>query len=229
MLIILPPSETKAFGGDGTPLDFERLSFPSLNPNRREIAAVLQELDVDEAIAALKISEKLRPEAEENTRLFTGPTAPALLRYTGVLYDALDAQTLSDKAWDQLAIGSALFGVIRAHDMIPFYRLSGGTKLHGATMKSRWGTAITDALNAENEFIIDLRSGTYQTLGKVKDAITVRVENAEGKVISHFNKFYKGQLAREIAGTDASSIEDILDTPGFNFKGVQGNEITMVV
>lgn len=229
MLIILPPSETKAFGGDGAPLNFESLSFPSLNPNRQEIVDVLQQYDVDGAMKVLKISEALRAEAEENTKLTTGPTMPALYRYTGVLYDALDAKTLSDKAWDQLAIGSALFGVIRARDMIPFYRLSGGTKLNDATMKSRWGKSITEALNAEDDFIIDLRSGTYQTLGKVEDAVTVRVENAEGKVISHFNKFYKGQLAREIAGKDISSIDDILATPGFNFKEVNGNQITMVV
>ena len=229
MLIILPPSETKAFGGDGDPLEFGSLSFPSLNPHRQKIADVLRKYNVDDAMKVLKISEALRGEAEENTKLLSGPTMPALYRYTGVLYDALDAKTLSEKAWDQLAIGSALFGVVCARDMIPFYRLSGSTKLNDATMKSRWGKSITEALETEDEFIVDLRSGTYQTLGKVKHAVTVRVENAEGKVISHFNKFYKGQLAREIAGKDIESIDDILATPGFNFKEVTGNQITMVV
>lgn len=229
MLIILPPSETKAFGGDGPALNLASLSFPSLQENRENIVGVLRNYDVDEAMKALKISETLRPEAEENTKLLTGPTMPALYRYTGVLYDALDAKTLSEKAWDQLAIGSALFGVVRARDMIPFYRLSGGTKLDDATMKSRWGKSITQALEAENDFIIDLRSGTYQTLGKVKDAVTVRVENSEGKVISHFNKFYKGQLAREIADKDITSIDDIMDTPGFKFTEVNGKQLTMVV
>src|SRR5699024_11302331 len=103
-------------------------------------------------------------------------TMPALFRYTGVLYDALDAKTLSDKAWDQLAIGSALFGVVRSRDMIPFYRLSGGTKLYDATMKSRWGYSTPKALEAADDFIIDLRSGTYQALGRVISAVTVRVE-----------------------------------------------------
>lgn len=37
MLIILPPSETKAAGGDGSPLDFATLSFPMLNPTRENI------------------------------------------------------------------------------------------------------------------------------------------------------------------------------------------------
>ena len=56
-------------------------------------------------------------------------TTPAILRYTGVLYDALSAGTLPNEALQRLAIGSALFGVVRAGDLIPHYRLSGDTKL----------------------------------------------------------------------------------------------------
>ena len=85
MLIILPPSETKDHGGTGHALDFAQLSFPGLNETRREIAAELQSLSVDEAMKVLKLSEKLRGEAESNQGLFTTPTMPAVLRYTGCL------------------------------------------------------------------------------------------------------------------------------------------------
>ena len=60
MLIILPPSETKDHGGTGHALDFAQLSFQGLNETRREIAAELQSLSVDEAMKVLKLSEKLR-------------------------------------------------------------------------------------------------------------------------------------------------------------------------
>ena len=60
MLIILPPSETKAHGGSGAPLNWEELSFPALNPIRQEIAAELSSLPLDEAQKVLKLSEKLR-------------------------------------------------------------------------------------------------------------------------------------------------------------------------
>ena len=143
MLIILPPSETKAHGGNGAALNWDGLSFPALNPIRREIAAELQSLDVDEALEVLKISEKLRAEAESNRQLETSPTMPALERFTGVLYDALDAPSLPPEARRYLAVGDALFGLVRADDPIPHYRLSGGTKLGGRTLKSRWGTAIS--------------------------------------------------------------------------------------
>lgn len=234
MLIILPPSETKSHGGDGAPLDWAQLSFPDLNVARRAIARDLVALsaDTDASLAVLGISEALREEVASNAELLTSPTMPAILRYTGVLYDALDAVSLPKSAWERLTVGSALFGVVAAGDPIPRYRLSGGTKLPeggaeagsaGAapTMKARWGEAITRALEeveARDGLVVDLRSGAYQQLGKLRSAITVRVESVQAdgsrKVVSHFNKHYKGQLARVLATCDQADeeitgIEDI--------------------
>lgn len=221
MLIVLPPSETKTHGGSGKPLVFHHLSYPSLTKARQAILADLQALEVDEALKVLGISEKLRPEAESNRALETNPTMPAIFRYSGVLYDALDAATLPEKALERLAIGSALFGIVHATDPIPHYRLSGGTKLptkNGElpTMKARWGTSISEALIDVNQLVIDLRSGTYQQLGRVKDAVTVRVESVmddgSRKVVSHFNKHYKGELARVLALSEkeAHTAKDVM-------------------
>ncbi|MGX4760910.1 peroxide stress protein YaaA [Corynebacterium minutissimum] len=239
MLIILPPSETKAQGGNGAALNWDGLSFPALNPIRREIAAELQSLDIDEALEVLKISEKLRAEAESNRQLETSPTMPALERFTGVLYDALDAPSLPPEARRYLAVGDALFGLVRADDPIPHYRLSGGTKLGGRTLKSRWGTAISDELRAlaAEELVIDMRSGTYQQLGKLKEAATVRVESVQEdgsrKVVSHFNKHYKGELARVLAlhGSEVESIDDaarIAEAAGMSTE-LRGSELVLVV
>ncbi|MDY3126903.1 MAG: peroxide stress protein YaaA [Corynebacterium sp.] len=232
MLIILPPSETKASGGDNPPLDFDSLSYPALNSIRAGIASQLSQMPIDVAMSTLGLSEKLRDEARANTELLTSPTMPALLRYTGVLFDALSAATLPSSAWDHLVIGSALFGVVGARDLIPRYRLSGSTKLGGKTLKSLWKSAISDELDS-HDFVVDLRSGVYQQLGKTA-AVTVRVENRDGKVISHFNKHYKGELARELALHPVSSVAEIQDLPGFNFKPdvvVRGKqqELTLVV
>lgn len=240
MLIILPPSETKAHGGSGAPLNWEELSFPALNPIRQEIAAELSSLPLDEAQKVLKLSEKLRGEAESNRELASSPTMPALERFTGVLYDALDSSTLPPAARQHLAVGDALFGLLRADDLIPHYRLSGGTKLGGKTLKSRWGTAITDELRAlidAHEFLIDMRSGTYQQLGKLKEASTVRVESVQEdgsrKVVSHFNKHYKGELARVLAlqGESVSSLEDaarVAQQAGMSTE-LRDNELVFVV
>lgn len=208
MLIVLPPSETKRAGGTGSPLELDRLSFASLNPVRAQIAKDLSALPVDRAIEVLKISARLRAEAQANTELFSSPTMPAIERYTGVLFDALDAASLPAAARSRITIGSALFGVVAAHDLIPHYRLSGTTKLPRPdgttpTMKARWTPLLTEALSGCDGLIVDLRSGAYQQLGPVPGALTVRVESVRPdgsrKVVSHFNKRYKGQLARALA------------------------------
>ncbi|MCS4536313.1 peroxide stress protein YaaA [Corynebacterium sp. HS2168-gen11] len=223
MLIILPPSETKAHGGHGTPLDFSTLAFPELSPIREDIAADLAALDEDEALIVLKISEKLRREAASNRMVLHSPTMPAIERFTGVLYDALDASSLDTAARSRLVIGDAFFGLVMAEDCIPHYRLSGSTKLPrrtsrepAPTMKRRWGTAIYDVLHTYEGLIVDLRSGTYQQLGKAPQAFTVRVESIQPdgsrKVINHFNKHYKGVLARVLAQAEkpAQNQDDII-------------------
>ena len=73
---------------------------------------------------------------------------PALHRYTGVLYDALDFASMrgvaAERAAARLAVGSALFGLIRATDPIPGYRLSAGSMLPGrGTMAAFWRPTST--------------------------------------------------------------------------------------
>lgn len=228
MLIVLPPSETKAPGGT----DAERqLSFPPLDPVRTSLLDALTATDVDTMMRELKIPAGKRAEAEENLALRSAPVMPAIQRYTGVLYDALDAASLSTDALSRLAVGSALFGVVRAGDLIPRYRVSGGSKLGGKTMKAWWGSAVTKVL-AEEDFVVDMRSGAYQQLGPVPGALTVRVEQAAtGKVVSHFNKQYKGELARALAPHDAASAEDVSDiaaAAGFDVA-LDGTLLTMRV
>lgn len=165
---------------------------------------------------------------DRNADLWLSPTRPAIERYTGVLYDALDHASLTKagktKATERLAIGSALFGVVRAADAIPAYRLSGGSKLPGmATLASIWKPELSPALDAVDDFVIDLRSGVYQQLGPVRSAVTATVmtEQPDGsrKVVSHFNKHYKGLMARELVRTrrnvrDVNGLAAVLSDAG---------------
>lgn len=210
MLVLLPPSETKSDGGKGAPLDLGELSLPKLTATRELLVSALVELaaDVEASSVALGLSAGQADEIARNAGLWTSPTRPALERYTGVLFDALDAKSLTRaqkaKAYGRLAIGSALFGVVRAGDPIPAYRLSGGSKLPGmGTLQSLWRPDLTSALVAEADgLVVDLRSGTYQQLGPVPGAViaTVLTEKPDGSrsVVSHFNKHHKGLLARAL-------------------------------
>ncbi|MET8994412.1 peroxide stress protein YaaA [Amycolatopsis sp. Hca4] len=215
MLVLLPPSETKADGGRGGPLDLGALSYPELNPTRAKLADALAELaaDVPASIAVLGITERQVGEVERNARLWTSPTMPALRRYTGVLYDALDVKSFTraglEKAHRRLAVTSSLFGVVSATDPIPAYRLSGGNSLPAlGTVRGLWKPVLEPVLQGVEGLVVDLRSGTYSAFAKLRpDAVTVRVvtENAHGErvTVSHFNKAYKGRLARVLAATRA--------------------------
>ncbi|MEV6768251.1 peroxide stress protein YaaA [Nocardia sp. NPDC051030] len=211
MLVLLPPSETKSDGGSGGPLNLDTLAMPQLTAVRDKLVTELTKLaaNPDASRSALGLGKGADAEIARNAALRSSPTRAALDRYTGVLYDALDAPGFTKaqraKADARLAIGSALFGVIRAGDPIPAYRLSGGSKLPGLpTLQSVWKQVLPQALRAETDgqLIVDLRSGTYQNLGRIPGAVTATVltERPDGSrtVVSHFNKHHKGLLARAL-------------------------------
>ena len=216
MQVLLPPSETKAPGGDGPPLRLDALTHPALTPLRAELCDELVELagDAPAARAALGLSPRQDAELERNAVLWTAPTAPALHRYTGVLYDALEAASLRGagavRARSRLAVASALFGLVAATDPIPAYRLSAGSALPGrGTLTAAWRPLLEPVLAAvaAEHLVVDLRSGSYAALARVPGAVTVDVlaEHPDGRrtTISHSNKAHKGRLARLLATTRA--------------------------
>lgn len=240
MLVLLPPSETKAIGGEGAPLDLDALSFPELNPVRDKLVSALADLakDTEASLKALDISERQVDEVQRNAELRTSGTTPALLRYTGVLYDNLDFTTLKkadqERAYQRLAIASALFGAIRGGDSVPAYRLSGGSTLpsHGS-LRTLWKPVLEPVLREADEFVVDLRSGAYSSLAKVPHAVVVRVVTSEGKVVSHFNKAHKGRLARVLASSraepsDAAGVAAIARRAGMRVER-KGNALEIIL
>jgi len=210
VLVLLPPSETKAVGGDGPPLDLDALTAPELNPTRELLVTALEKLatDVPASLAALGLSERQVGEVERNAELRVSPTAPALRRYTGVLYEALGAHAFTRaqraRADRRLAVASALFGIVRAGDPIPAYRLSGGTVLPGlGGLRPIWRAGLSATLSTVDDLVLDLRSGPYAGLAEVPHAVTVRVVTEDGAgrrlTVSHFNKAHKGRLAAALA------------------------------
>ena len=244
MLVLLPPSATKHPGGDGAPLDLATLTAPELTPVRTEIAEALVKLadDVAASRTALGLSPNQDDEVARNAALWTSPTLPAVRRYTGVLYDALDIASMTRaqraRADHRLAVGSALFGLLRATDPVPAYRLSAGSNLPGLpTLRALWRPALTPVLSALDDLVVDLRSGSYAALAPVPGAVTVEVlsERADGSraVVSHFNKAHKGRLARLLATTraepdDAVRLRGLLRRAGLHVEH-RGNRLTLVV
>ena len=245
MLVLLPPSETKADGGDGPPLDLGALTAPELTAVRTELVEHLGKLadDVPAARAALGLSPKQDDEIARNAALWTSPTMPAVLRYTGVLYDALDARSMTRaqraRASRRLAVGSALFGLLAADDAVPAYRLSAGSQLPGRpTLRSLWKPALGPVLAGIDDLVVDLRSGSYAALAPVAGAVTVDVlsERPDGSrsVVSHFNKAHKGRLARLLATStaepdDVVRLRRLLRRAGLHVEHDGGTHLALVV
>ncbi|GJO49950.1 peroxide stress protein YaaA [Mycobacterium marinum] len=246
MIVLLPPSETKRGGGDGPPLRLEKLANPGLGALRAALVGELVDLAADPPACrtALGVSPSQDAEIARNAALRTAPTLPALRRYTGVLYDALDVDSLrgaeAKRARARLAIGSALFGLLRADDQVPAYRLSATSKLPAKpTLAARWKPLLEPLLAelAAQDLIVDLRSGSYVALGPTSGAIHVKVlaEHPDGRrtVVTHFNKAYKGRLARILASTraeptDAAAVAAVARRAGMQVER-SGNELTLVV
>ena len=245
MLVLLPPSETKHSGGDGAPLDLGSLSAPVLTPVREELVDALVELarDGPASRAALGLSAAQVDQIAWNAALRTSSTLPALARYTGVLYDALDVPTLPRaqraRAGRRLAIGSALFGLLGGDDPVPAYRLSAGSSLPGRPpLPALWRPVLSPVLGGLDELVVDLRSGAYAALAPAPGAVTVRVvsQRPDGarSVVSHFNKAHKGRLARLLATTTAepdnvSRLRTLLRRAGLHVEHDGDAALTLVV
>lgn len=211
MLILLPPSEGKTPALRGPAVDWPSLSFPELNPYRAKVLEALGTVSSHrDALALLGVGASLREDVERNTRLHAEPAAPAHSIYSGVLYDALGYRSLTPaqrrKADASVLVVSALWGAIRFGDSVPAYRLSMATALPDVgRLASFWKAQLGDALRAaaREHLLVDCRSSTYAAAWAPPPQQTVSVNvltEAGGvrKVVSHFAKHTRGELARHL-------------------------------
>jgi hypothetical protein len=260
VLILLPPSEGKTSPRRGRSLDLADLSFPQLTATRESLLTALVDLCVEGADGGLDVAAGvlgLGPTQVDlvqlNGRLRSAPTARADHVYTGVLYDALDAPTLSAaakrRAGTRLAVTSSLFGIVRPGDRIPAYRLSGDTALPSlgpvaALWRETLGAAAEEAVG--DGLLVDLRSTTYAAFWRPPAALAPRVAtvrvlheaNGKRQVVSHFNKATKGRLVRAVLEEGGSprtpaAFADLLRDLGWKVEegepGRKGTQLDVVV
>jgi len=187
MLILLPPSEGKAQPESGKKLNLAKLSFAEFLTNSRK-AQITESIDIEHCLPAYQI-------------------------YTGVLYQALGYETLSQAARNRadksVVIVSALLGAIRLSDPIPSYKKKLKT--------SEWKGVVTAALDSLNDgVVIDCRSSTYAGVWKPNPANTVairvfQITNGNRSVITHMSKKYRGEVARLLlkASSTAKNSADV--------------------
>jgi len=240
LLVLLPPSETKRPGGVGVSIDKLAIIWAALDPARVEIFSRLDVLleSPETAIRSLKLGNKPDHALEAMATLQTSPTMPAIERYSGVLFEALDYTTLSEKAKTrverQLFIQSALFGLLPATEMIPDYKFSATAKMEGLSLKSLWNQAHEAVWPRMVGPILDMRSESYRSLAPIppRESYFVEVLDAKsGRALNHFNKKAKGAFARkamELGIESVSDVPEIAKAAGFKAK-LDGSRVLFII
>jgi len=231
-VVLLPPSEGKASGGTRPAWRPGSTSFPELDARRQEVIAALARAVADGpgAATAKLLGVKgvaLEAAVKADLDVATAPTRPAIERYTGVLYDALDAASLPPpvrrRLRAQVVVFSGLWGLVQPGDLIPDYKLKMGASLPGTgKLATWWRPAITEALAplVQGRVVWDLLPNEHAAAwaptppgsglpGAPKAIIDVRfldeAEPAGGErrftTVSHWNKLLKGALVRHVLDT----------------------------
>jgi cytoplasmic iron level regulating protein YaaA (DUF328/UPF0246 family) len=207
MLVLLPPSEGKARPEEGELLDLDALAFAAELGERRT-----------------ELLEAFDPGLRE------APVAPAAEVYTGVLFKRLQLPELPEATRGQVLIASALWGVVRPDDRIPYYKLPPKTRLEGiGPLTAYWRPALAEALPDERgDLVVDMRSAAYATAWKPKRAtlLAVRAFSESGgrrKAVSHMAKAVRGDVARVLLEakkppTDPEGAAAITEAAGFTVE-----------
>jgi hypothetical protein len=225
-VILLPPSEGKALGGSGVPWKLGAMAIDLDDRRRKVIAALATAMRGTEAERAklLGVSGRTLADASAADRqVLKTPTLPAIERYTGVLYDALDHGSLTPTQRTRLAasavIISGLWGAVLPADPVPAYRLKMSAVLPRlGKLSTWWREPLTDA-------VVELADGRpiWNLLPKEHDAawappddreqFVVRFldRQADGSlvVVSHDNKSLKGALVRYLVAHPTARPADL--------------------
>jgi len=244
MLILLPPSEGKAAPVKGASLDLDSLVFAAQLGAKR--AALLDALERLAAAPRKSAAEKLgvsagqADEVEVGATLRSSPAAPAAEVYTGVLYDRLGLPGLPAAARRRVLIASALWGVVRPGDRIPYYRFSAKARLPRIGAPAAfWRPALAEAMPDEDgDLVVDMRSGAYAAAWKPRHStlLGVRAFTESGgkrKVVSHMAKAVRGDVSRALlrarkAPADPTGAAEVAAAAGFEVE-LNGSNLDVIV
>jgi uncharacterized protein len=235
MLILLPPSEGKATPPAGEqPVDLDSLAFAAeLDERRAALLDALERLGTVATARALKqlaISKGQVEDIAVDAALRAAPAAPAGEIYSGVLYDRLRLPQLPARARRRVLIASALWGVVRPEDRIPYYRFSAKARLARIGPPATWWRdALAAAMPDEpGDLIVDMRSAAYAAAWKPRQATLLAVrafgeDHGERKPVSHVAKAVRGDVARALllakeAPVDAGGAAAVAREAGFEVE-----------
>ncbi|HDZ5086354.1 TPA: peroxide stress protein YaaA [Campylobacter jejuni] len=227
MKILFSPSESKNENCKQNPINENSFIFKELFPYRMEALKHYEEFIKSATLQNLQELFGIKNENEIDKfkqDLKTAPTEQAITLYSGVSYEYLNFKALDKKSQayilENTLIFSNLFGVVRASDILPFYKFKQGAKIGNFAIEKFYKEHFSKALDQylENEEILDLRAGFYDKFYTPKKKIYTYKFIKNGKVISHFAKAYRGILLSISAKNQARSNKELLENLPLNLK-----------
>jgi uncharacterized protein len=220
VFVLLPPSEGKApddpaqagprAAGNRRRGSWDPASgrFGALASKRAEVADALAGASGGDRRLLGVGGEHLEAARVANAALVGAPTLPAWRRYTGVVWAHLDAAERR-----RILVVTALHGVVRGDDPVPYYRLKMSANLPPLGKLSAWwrdDLSATIDMALRRSFVVDLLPLEHRAAWHPSAASGVRVElvDPSGASGGHLAKAAKGRLARAILRDGI----DVLDT-----------------
>ncbi len=225
MKILIPPSEGKA---KVRPLDIlfkdTNFEFAKYTQQIVDLLCLIENEDLTSVYGTTQ--EKAMMFHRQNQDAFNSKCVPAIERYTGVVYNHIEWNTLSKKSKNymqkHILIFSGLFGLLTPETLIPDYKL----KMNVLSLKSLWGPIISNYLKDE-DIIFDLLPQVHRKAYK-PNKNTIQIDflvQSKGKTSAagHFGKAVKGQFIRFLAQNQITKINDFkaFEYDGFKWNGKQ--------
>lgn len=216
LIILIPPSEGKAPGGNLPPLK-------KVSPPVRHVIDQFAGLSTSQWSKTLGLKAKaLEAAIAANTSILKSPTLPAIERYTGVVYSAIDFPTLRAKAKtffnNHVRIVSGVFGLVHPQDPIPDYKLA----INKLKADAHWRPFNAKALSGA--YVLDLlpkahKKAVAYTQGREIDFVVEK--NGKKMPAGHQGKHIKGRFIRylcEQGKCDEAVLKGFCED-GFKWRG----------
>ena len=219
MKILLAPAETKKDGGILPPYCQDNFYFKSIHNARDKVVQnyinFIQDKSLEELSKWFGI-KNLNECKKYSQSILTKPTMKAIQRYTGVAFDALAYNDLGLKEQNycdkNIILFSNLFGVLKADDLIPNYKYKQGATLDKIDVIKHYKETIKESLdNYLGDEIVDLRASYYDKFYKPSAPTITYKFLKNGKVVSHWAKYYRGLIVKELAKADITSFSQLVN------------------
>ena len=217
LFILIPPSEGKNSGGTDNSL--KNISQPVC-----KMIDTLQSYSGDwEKLLGVK-GKALQKVIQINKEILTSPTMPAIERYSGVVYKAIDYASLNTKAKKffntHVRIVSAVFGLVSPDDLIPNYKL----KIDKLSAQKFWNEILM--AHVQNNFCFNLLPKAHQKAITPSNNLNIDfVVKKNGKIIhaGHKGKHIKGRFIRWLCENQITAVDkfDGFKEDGYQWTGTQ--------